>query len=672
MERPFTIAELEVAVEAAAADKSPGVDGLSYEFYKRTLPLVGPALLAACNAMLEDGLLSPSMRHGLVRLLPKVPGVPAAHQLRPITLLCTDYKLLSKMLVGRLLPLLPAVISSNQLCSVQGRSVFEGPATVLSAAEYLRQRGQPGFLLSLDFFHAYDRVSLPWVDQVLAAMGFGVVFRSWVAALHRGASASFLLHALSRPLEILFSIRQGDPLSSLLFVIYVEPFLRRLERELTGLQMLGGREVGFGYMDDVEVLSGDLDDLGRVDVLCRRFEAAAGAILNRNRKTVLLGLGAWADRRAWPLEWLHCAPQVKVLGFVMTADIGGTVDATWERVAAGVSSTLKSWQLRRLPALWQRAQVATVYALSRIWYFCQVLWLPPVWAAVFRKAVREFVWKDRFERLAMEELHVPLAQGGLSIPCIQTRAQSLLAKQCCHFIGGGGRLAVHLSFWLGPRLRHLVPALPRVLIAPGEVPAHYRHVAAIIAEAVTLPAVNVEALEWVQSRLLYAAWMTDPPPPKVEFRLPHIPWRRSWARLAAIGDRDAQDLYFSALHDILPTPEREVRLGLRPAAACPACAAAVAGVLHVFTGCPRVSAAWHSLLFRASLALGLALTDQSLFYLAWEPRDTDAAVVFALQVYASWVWESAASPAPLNPAVLARKVSAAAAAAVQVSLFRGV
>jgi hypothetical protein len=202
--------------------------------------------------------------------------------------------------------------------------------------------------------------------------------------------------------------------------------------------------------------------------------------------------------------------------------------------------------------------------------------------------------------------------------------------------------------------------------------AHYRHVAAIVAEAVTLPAVNMEALEWVESRLLYSAWMTDPPPPKVEFRLPHIPWRGSWARLAAIGGRDAQDLYFSALHDILPTPEREARLGLRPAAACPTCAAAVAGVLHVFTGCPRVSAAWHSLLFRASLALDLALTDQSLFYFAWEPRDTDPAVVFALQVYASWVWESAASPAPLNPAVLARKVTAAAAAAVQVSLFRGV
>ncbi len=47
---------------------------------------------------LLDGLnVSPSLCHGVVRLLPKVPGVPVASQLRPITLLGTNYKLLTQM-----------------------------------------------------------------------------------------------------------------------------------------------------------------------------------------------------------------------------------------------------------------------------------------------------------------------------------------------------------------------------------------------------------------------------------------------------------------------------------------------------------------------------------------------------------------------------------------------
>jgi len=165
------------------------------------------------------------MRQGVIRLLPKVPGVPMASQLRLITLLCTDCKLLTKMLVAHLLPLLPSVILSSRLCSIKSRSIHEGPACILSAAEFLHQHQLPGLLLSLDFLYAYDRVSMVWLDSVLEAMGFGLIFRGWISTLHRQASASFLLHGISPFLLILFSIRQGDPLASLLIVLFLEPSL---------------------------------------------------------------------------------------------------------------------------------------------------------------------------------------------------------------------------------------------------------------------------------------------------------------------------------------------------------------------------------------------------------------------------------------------------------------
>jgi hypothetical protein len=156
--------------------------------------------------------------------------------LRPITLLNTDYKLLTKMIVAHLLPLLPSVLKATQLCSVRGRSIYDGPASILSAAEFLHCHQLPGYLLSLDFFHAFDRVSMDWVDRVLEARGFGLIFRGWIATLHRGALASFLL-SISPVLAILFSTRQGDHLAALLFIIYLKPFLVRLEAVLSGLRV---------------------------------------------------------------------------------------------------------------------------------------------------------------------------------------------------------------------------------------------------------------------------------------------------------------------------------------------------------------------------------------------------------------------------------------------------
>ena len=52
---------------------------------------------------------------------------------------------------------------------------------------------RPGFIFNLDFFHAFNRVCLPYLDCVLEAMGFGATFRAVVAMLNDRAAATFLL-----------------------------------------------------------------------------------------------------------------------------------------------------------------------------------------------------------------------------------------------------------------------------------------------------------------------------------------------------------------------------------------------------------------------------------------------------------------------------------------------
>jgi hypothetical protein len=61
------------------------------------------------------------------------------------------------------------------------------------------------------------------------------------------------------------------------------------------------REAAFGYMDDVEILGDKLSVTFCWSAPCRDFEAASKAILNRNQKNVIIGLG-WQQ---WPLDWLH-------------------------------------------------------------------------------------------------------------------------------------------------------------------------------------------------------------------------------------------------------------------------------------------------------------------------------------------------------------------------------
>jgi Reverse transcriptase (RNA-dependent DNA polymerase) len=216
MELPINAPELE-----AAGGKAPSLHGLPYEFYKTVIGLIGPSLADALNTMHENGLLTESLRRGAVRLIPKVPGLPTAAQLRPITLLSCDYKLLTKGYVARLVPILPTVLTTSHLCSVQGRSIFDSCTAMLSAVEACHRDKRPGYIFNMDFFHAYDRVCLVYVDKV---MNFGPEFRSAVATLHREATACFRLQQPSADIPVKFSIRQGDPLSLPLIVIQQEPF----------------------------------------------------------------------------------------------------------------------------------------------------------------------------------------------------------------------------------------------------------------------------------------------------------------------------------------------------------------------------------------------------------------------------------------------------------------
>ena len=124
------------------------------------------------------------------------------------------------------------------------------------------------------------------------------------------------------------------------------------------------------------------------------------------------------------------------------------------------------------------------------------------------------------------------------------------------------------------------------------------------------------------------------------------------------------DVHFSLLHGLLDVLANRHHWGVAPSPLCLTCQpqAAQETILHFFTSCSRTSAAWHLLLFRATITLGVALTDETLLYLAWPPSvaRSDAAVVLAITTFTAWAWATRSSPEVLAPHILQARVSVAA------------
>ena len=137
IEERMTIEELRYIIKDSANNKSPGLDGISYEFYKVTVDLIEEELLEVFQCQLDRKRIVDSNVEGVTRLGPKVDGIPSVDELRPITLLNCDYKLLSKWFVGRVRPKLPFIIKSGQLCTVGKKNILFGVSNILSSCHSL-------------------------------------------------------------------------------------------------------------------------------------------------------------------------------------------------------------------------------------------------------------------------------------------------------------------------------------------------------------------------------------------------------------------------------------------------------------------------------------------------------------------------------------------------------
>ena len=101
--------------------------------------------------------------------------------------------------------------------------------------------------------------------------------------LHAGAKTTFILEFLTSSISVHFSIRQGDPLAMLLYIIYIEPLLLYLERHAVGLKIGVISQCVDAYCDDVNKMTNSLSDYQLVDTAVRKLEAVSGAILSRDK-----------------------------------------------------------------------------------------------------------------------------------------------------------------------------------------------------------------------------------------------------------------------------------------------------------------------------------------------------------------------------------------------------
>ncbi|KAL3682578.1 hypothetical protein R1sor_000600 [Riccia sorocarpa] len=409
MQKAFTAEELLTAAKLLGRNKCPGPDGVPLEFFLTYWDTVSPLILRATLQGFQSGAILPFF---------------------------------NKAIQLRLAPVLQRLISWEQNAFVPGRMIH---STVLLCNEAIfeaKQTRQDAVLLKIDFKKAFDTLRWDFLYTAMRQMQFGEIFISLVKTLNNNASSCVRINGnTSKAFQISRSVRQGCPLSPLLFTLAIQvltdavnSLMRNGQLKGIDLTKIGVQYIQGYFADDSHfLLAADRYNLFNAERLLQTFGSASGLKVEW-AKSKARWIATQPTRPQWTaeLDWIWATDQKtdKFLGFHFQdgIDVEATFEALFQKIQKKVNS-LKS----RSTSIHGRVLIANHIIYGLVWF------LLPLWAAgkdKLRKIealVLRFIWGGTVttktgHRVAERILHQRKSEGGLGLISLQAQAYAFVAK----------------------------------------------------------------------------------------------------------------------------------------------------------------------------------------------------------------------------------------------------
>ena len=421
----ITAEELETAMRSLKDGKATGIDGLPGEFYKTFWRVIGPELRDVLDESIRAGELPLSCRRAIVCLIPKAGDLQFVENWRPVSLLCADYKILSKVLANRMKDVVGSIVHTDQTYCVPGRSIHDNIFLVRDSLSCNNCLFDDYGLVFIDQAKAFDRINHQYLFSVLEGMGFGNPFISYVKLLYSGTYCMIKVNnKLCSPFPFRRGIRQGCPLSGLLYVIALEPLLVSIRQQMPqnngGVE--GPRFVLTAYADDVCVSIRDQNSVLCLRQCLEKFSAASSSEVNWNKSTAL-----WCGHKDLSSIPPPLLPQgmvwkndgVKYLGvYLGNPEIESK---NWEGVVEQIESRLKTWKgLLRSLSYRGRSLVINNLIAAKLWHKMIALQPPKGKVLAIQRALVNFFWSG-YHWLQPAILYSSRKEGGQGVTDISGR-----------------------------------------------------------------------------------------------------------------------------------------------------------------------------------------------------------------------------------------------------------
>ena len=216
------------------AFKTQGPDGLHAGFFQRFWLVVGTLVVEEVRKIFTAMEIAEELYRTHITFIPKIPGLETLNNYWPISLCNIVYKIVSKILVARLRPLLGKLISPLQFAFIPSRRGTDNAIIMQELIHTIsRKKGRHGFIeVKIDLEKAYDKLEWGFIREMLIKINLLHNIIKLIMSYVSTVSTSIVVNGGASDL-ILPSrgLRQGDPISPYIFIICMDFLVQLIEEK---------------------------------------------------------------------------------------------------------------------------------------------------------------------------------------------------------------------------------------------------------------------------------------------------------------------------------------------------------------------------------------------------------------------------------------------------------
>ncbi|XP_048624100.1 uncharacterized protein LOC106453611 [Brassica napus] len=434
-----TVEEITRVMHKLNSNKVPGPDGLTSGFYKSAWSIVGAEVTGSIQHFFLSSFMPATTNSTILSLVPKHNGASNITDFLPISCLNTVYKVVSRLLVKRLKPILTPLIVPNQTAFVRGRLLVENTSLAGELVNgYHKRNGRKRITLKVDIAKAFDTLSWDFLFSCLNGLQLPSEFISWLRACI--CTTSFTVGyngSVNGFFKGTRGLRQGDPLSPYLFVIALNNLSLMLNRAAQEMHFnyhhncSNSRLTHLCFADDLLIfMDGSLESVQAVLQVLREFESRSGLSVSVH-KTSFFASGhsaAETDLIQFSTGMAMGSLPVRYLGVPLCTKKLSLLNC--EGLLQQIKNKFSSWSSKALSFAGRLLLIKTVISgITTFW--CSTFILPKACVKRINSLCGVFLWKGNIEeshtaRVSWNVVTRPKNEGGLGINDLL-----LWNKSCC-------------------------------------------------------------------------------------------------------------------------------------------------------------------------------------------------------------------------------------------------